>query len=82
MRPHDKAQQGLVLIYEAIVELLVSHPDGLSHAEIAKRLGLEMSYSGGKNFASQTILHQLVYKGKVEKIGERQAAIFRLPRSR
>jgi hypothetical protein len=78
MQPRDKAQQGLNLIYESIIELLGVHRSGLSHAQIAQRLGLEMSYSGGKNYASQTILHQLVHKGTVEKIGERQSAIFRL----
>jgi len=78
MDPRHKAQEGLKLIYEAITQLLAAHPDGLSHAQIARKLDIEMSYSGGKNFASQTILHQLVYKGTVQKIGERQAAVFRL----
>lgn len=80
MNPRQKAQDGLCLIYEAITELLEACPEGLSHAQIAKKLDLEMSYSGGKNFASQTILHQLVHKGTVQKIGERQHARFRLAR--
>ena len=79
MTPHAKAQNGLRLIYEAMLDLLAQHPQGLSHARIAKELGLEMEYHGGKNYPSQTILHQLVYARKVEKIGEAQYAIFRLP---
>ena len=78
MTPQAKAQQGLDLIFTAMLDLLAQYPNGLSHAEIARALDLEMEYHGGKNYASQTILHQLVYSGKVEKIGEAQNAIFRL----
>ena len=79
MTPHAKAQNGLGLIYEAMLDLLAGHPRGLSQAKIAKELGLEMEYPGGKNYASQTILHQLVDAKKVEKVGEARNAIFRLP---
>jgi len=78
MEPRQKAQNGLAMIYEAMTELLATHSDGLSHAEIARKLDIEMSYSGGRNYASQTILHQLVHRGTVQKIGERQSARFRL----
>ena len=78
MTPLARAQQGLNQIYDAILSLLAQHLNGLSHAAIARALGLEMEYHGGKNYASQTILHQLVYAGKVEKIGKAQKAIFRL----
>lgn len=79
MTPHAKAQHGLGLIYEAMLDLLAQHAGGLSHAKIAKALGLEMEYPGGKNYASQTILHQLVDAKKVEKVGEARNAVFRLP---
>lgn len=82
LTPTEKAQAGLVLIYEAVLELLAAAPDGLSHAEIAKKLGIEMSYYGGANYASQTILHQLVYSGEVEKLGEAAQAIYRLPQGK
>lgn len=80
MPSRAKAQNGLQLIYEAMLDLLAQYPGGLSHAKIAKALGLEMRYSGGKNYASQTILHQLVYTKKVAKVGEARNAIFRLRR--
>jgi len=55
-----------------MLDLLRQHPDGLSHVKIARTLGIEMGYLGGHgNYASQTILHQLVETGKVEKIGEK-----------
>ena len=80
LTPPEKAKAGLVLIYEAILELLALTPNGLSHAEIARQLEIELSYHGGANYASQTILHQLVYSEEVEKHGEAQQAIYRLPR--
>jgi predicted secreted Zn-dependent protease len=78
MTPRAKAQQGLKLIFDAMLDLLAQHPNGLSHADIARALDLEMEYHGGKNYPSQTILHQLVYAGSVEKVGQAQNAIFRL----
>ena len=79
MTPLAKAQHGLALICDAMLDLLAQHAGGLSHAKIARALGLEMEYPGGKNYASQTILHQLVNAKKVEKVGEARNAIFRLP---
>jgi uncharacterized protein len=79
MTPKAKAQRGVELIREAMLELLGQHPNGLHHVDIARGLGIEMGYLGGhKNYASQIILHQFVYGGKVEKIGVRQGAIYRL----
>jgi hypothetical protein len=77
LTPTEKAQAGLVLIYEAILETLEHNPNGLSHADIARRLELDLSYHGGANYVSQTILHQLVYSGEVGKIGEAAQAIYR-----
>ena len=56
---------------------LALNPSGLSHAAIARELEVEMSYHGGTNYASQTILHQLVYSGEVEKLGEGAQATYR-----
>ena len=81
MTPAEKAHAGLVLLYEAILELLAQYANGLHHSEIAKKLDIEMSYPGGSNYASQTILHQLVFSGEVEKMGEAAQAIYRLPRA-
>ena len=80
LAPRERARAGLALVYEAILDLLAANPDGLSHARIARELGMEMSYHGGANYASQTILHQLVYSGEIEKIGEAAQAIYRLPK--
>jgi hypothetical protein len=77
LTPPEKAQAGLVLIYEAILELLADNPNGLSHVAIARELKLELSYHGGSNWASQTILHQLVYSGEVEKLGNGAQATYR-----
>jgi hypothetical protein len=77
--PRAKAQQGLGLIKEAMLDLLRQHPDGLHHVDIARMLEIEMGYLGGRqNYASQIILHQLVYAGEVEKVRENRNAIFRL----
>jgi hypothetical protein len=76
--PQDKAQRGVELIKEAMLDLLSQRPGGLHHVDIARALNIEMGYHGGQNYASQTILHQLVYVDRMEKIGERQEAIYRL----
>ena len=72
------AQDGWTLIYDAIVKVLQAHPEGLAHVKIARHLGLEISYHGGSTYASQMILHQLVHRGVVTKIGEGRYAIFLL----
>jgi len=79
MTPRVKAQQGLGLIYEAMLDLLRQHPDGLSHVNIARTLDIEMGYRGGhQNYASRTMLDQLAQAGKVEQIGENRNAIYRV----
>jgi DNA-binding IclR family transcriptional regulator len=78
MTTREKAQMGVALIKEAMLDYLRNHPEGCSHSQIAKALDLEMSYHGGNIYPSQVILHQLVYSGQVQKTGERQAARYRL----
>src|SRR5713101_905237 len=47
MTPHEKAQQGLLLLKESILELLENHPEGLQNAQIADLLGLRSDYKRG-----------------------------------
>ena len=38
----EKAQKGLSLIKEAILETVRRHPDGIGSADIARTLGIEL----------------------------------------
>ena len=80
MTPRVKAQQGLGLIYEAMLDLLRQHPDGLSHVKTARTLGIEMGYLAGdmRTTPRKPSFTNFVATGKVEKIGENRNAIFRL----
>jgi hypothetical protein len=52
MTPLAKAQHGLALICDAMLDLLAKRAGGLPHAKIARALGLEMEYPGGKNLCT------------------------------
>ena len=46
--PRDKAQKGLRLLKEAILEELSRAGQPLTHAEIVSRLGIESEYDRGQ----------------------------------
>ena len=72
MAPHEKAQHGLALINEAILETLANHPEGLQNAQIAEQLGLRSDYKGAnKDYLSWSVLGLLFNAGKVERQGRR-----------
>ena len=61
MTPREKANQGLVLLKEAILETLREHPEGLRNAEIADRLELRSDFLGKqKDYLSWSVLGLLV----------------------
>jgi len=75
----DRAQVGLELIKEAILEELNAHPHGMTHGEIVQRLGLESDFEGQqRNYLSWSVLGILVGEGKVQYTGERQNKTYHL----
>ena len=57
MTPEEKAQKGLSLIKEAILDLLDMHLNGLRNCEIATKLNIHSDYLGSnKDFLSWSVL--------------------------
>lgn len=67
-----KAQAGLRELKSAIVELLESHEEGLTNAEVADALGIRSSYLGRqKDFLSWSLLGLLLNEHVVTRTGNR-----------
>lgn len=72
MNPHEKAQQGLKLIKEAILGILAQKSDGLRNAEIAELLEIRSDYQGEqKDYLSWSVLGLLLNEGKVVRKGNK-----------
>ena len=72
MNPHEKAQQGLELIKEAILGILAQKSDGLRNAEIAELLEIRSDYQGEqKDYLSWSVLGLLLNEGKVVRKGNK-----------
>jgi hypothetical protein len=66
----EKAQLGLALLKEAVLELARTNPNGITNAETASVLGLRSDYGGGsKDYLSYSILGLLMRDGKVQRVG-------------
>lgn len=66
----EKAQIGLVLLKESILELAQANPEGITNAETASVLGLRSDYGGGsKDYLSYSILGLLMRDGKIRRVG-------------
>lgn len=65
---YDKAQQGLRLIEDSIIELLSYNIEGLTNAEIVEYLGLQSEHQGRqKNYLTYSVLGNLMKDNKVIK---------------
>lgn len=72
MTPLEKAQQGLSLLKEAVLEILANHPEGLQNAQIADYLGLRSDYKGAnKDYLSWSVLGLLLNNARIERKGRR-----------
>ncbi|WP_119287362.1 GIY-YIG nuclease family protein [Azohydromonas sediminis] len=64
----EKAQLGLSLIKEAVLELAKANPEGISNADAASLLGLRSDYGGGsKDYLSYSVLGLLMCEGKLQR---------------
>jgi uncharacterized protein len=62
----EKAQAGVNLIKEAILDYLRDHPNGATNAEIVRELGLESDFEGeNHNYLSWSVIGLLVNEGKI-----------------
>ena len=73
MAPRDRAQQGVDLIKQAVLDLLAASDSAMTHAQIVNELGIHSDFEGaGRNYLSWSILGMLVNAGQVRYKGERQ----------
>ncbi len=71
-RLRDQAQEGLILLKDAILQLLAGRPQGLSNAEIARILALHSDYKGAqKDYLTWSVLGVLLTEGKIVRLGRR-----------
>jgi hypothetical protein len=67
--PHrSKAQQGVGMIEEAVVELLGAYPAGLGKAEIARMLGLELGDANDRTYFIWLILQGMAARKRVSAV--------------
>lgn len=65
----EKAQLGLALLKESMVEFAMANPKGISNAEAASLLGLRSDYGGGsKDYLSYSVIGILMREGKLERV--------------
>lgn len=69
--PHgarEKAQLGLGLLKQAVLEFAKSNPKGITNSDTASLLGLRSDYGGGsKDYLSYSILGLLMREGKLAR---------------
>jgi hypothetical protein len=71
--PHgakEKAQLGLSLLKEAVLEFAKVNPKGITNSDTASLLGLRSDYGGGsKDYLSYSVLGLLMREGKLAREG-------------
>jgi hypothetical protein len=66
--PREKAEKGLTLVKEAILDYLGAYADGLRNADLAHDLGLGSDHEGQqKNYLTYSVLGLLLKEAKVLK---------------
>ncbi|WP_309572678.1 GIY-YIG nuclease family protein [Deinococcus sp.] len=64
----EKAQFGLTLMKDAVLELAQANPGGITNSETASLLGLRSDYGGGsKDYLSYSVLGLLMREGKLAR---------------
>ena len=68
----SRAQEGIVLLETAIIELLRQHPAGLRNSEITRILSLQSDQNGqNRDYLSWSLLGLLIKKRLVDKKGSK-----------
>lgn len=75
----EKAQLGLALLKEAVLELAKANAVGISNSDAASLLGLRSDYGGGsKDYLSYSVLGILMREGKLERTGTNKKHVARV----
>lgn len=76
----EKAQLGLALLKDAVLELAQANPGGITNSDAASLLGLRSEYDGGsKDYLSYSVLGLLLREGKLQRsaVGKKHIATVR-----
>jgi uncharacterized protein len=66
---YEKAQMGLELLKDSILELGRANPAGIRNAEAAKHLGLQSDYGGGaRDYLTYSVLGLLMRDGQMARV--------------
>jgi uncharacterized protein len=75
----EKAQIGLTLLKQAILEFAKANPQGITNSDCASLLGLRSDYGGGsKDYLSYSIIGLLMREGKLERESKSKRHIARV----
>jgi hypothetical protein len=67
----EKAQLGLELLKQAVLELIQANLKGVTNADVCHALGLHSDYAGGsKDYLSWSVLGLLMSEGRVKRVNE------------
>lgn len=65
----ERAQLGLTLLKDSILELAKANPSGITNADTSKALGLQSDYGGGsKDYLAYSLMGLLMREGRLERI--------------
>lgn len=69
----DKAQLGLGMLKDAVLELAQANPKGVTNSEVVRALGLQSDYLGGsKDYLAWSLLGILMREGKMTRAEKRR----------
>lgn len=75
----EKAQIGLSLMKEAVLELAKANPSGIANSDAASLLGLRSDYGGGsKDYLSYSVIGLLMREGKLARDGSSRRHLARV----
>lgn len=67
----EKAQLGLTLLKDAVLEFAKANPGGILNTDTASLLGLRSDYGGGsKDYLSYSLLGILIREGKLARVAD------------
>ena len=69
----EKAQIGLSMLKDAVLELSIANADGVTNSDVAHSLGLQSDYLGGsKDYLSWSILGLLMREGRLKRVDKKR----------
>ena len=69
----EKAQIGLSMLKDAVLELSIANGDGVTNSDVAHSLGLQSDYLGGsKDYLSWSVLGILMREGRLKRVDKKR----------